>query len=75
VSKCIDRDRSAWPRETLELASGRGPAPEKLVTDTEMGSLKRALLLVEQLSAIEGLSLGARNARRRRRRSVDAIAL
>jgi hypothetical protein len=40
-----------------------------------MGPLKRALLLVEQLPAIEGLSLGARNARRRRRRSLYAKAL
>jgi len=45
------------------------------MADTEMGSLKRALLLVEQLPAIEGLSLGARNARRRGRGSVDGIAL
>ena len=33
------------------------------MTDTEMGSLKRALLLVKQLPAIKGLSLVARNAR------------
>jgi hypothetical protein len=45
------------------------------MADTDMGSLKRALLLVEQLPAIESLSLGARNARRKRRRNVDAIAL
>ena len=45
------------------------------MTRPEMGSLKRTLLLVKQLPAIEGLSLSARNARRRRRRTVDGDAL
>jgi hypothetical protein len=61
--------------ETLDLASSRGPAAVQLVTDGAMGSLKRTLLLVKQLPAVKGLSLMARNARRRSRRTVDAIAL
>ncbi|MBV8487493.1 MAG: hypothetical protein JO161_04380 [Planctomycetaceae bacterium] len=75
MNECIGSNRLVRTRETLAPLSGRGPAAEQLVTDTEMGSLKRTLLLVKQLPAIKGLSLGARNARRRRRRSVDANAL
>ena len=75
MKECIGSTHLARSRETLAPLLGRGPAAEQLVTDTEMGSLKRTLLLVKQLPAIEGLSLGARNARRRRRRSVDANAL